>query len=76
MRRIFRRYFVFIVKLSLDGSFMNFATIAAISTPPGKGGVALLRVSGVDAFNVASKVFRPLSGKKIESLPARYQSNA
>lgn len=42
----------------------NFAsTIAAISTPPGKGGVALIRVSGPDAFAVADKCFRPAVGE-------------
>ncbi len=43
-------------------------TIAAISTPPGKGGVALIRVSGADAFRIADKCFLthgevPLSGR-------------
>ena len=35
-------------------------TIAAISTPPGKGGVAVIRISGADAKSVASSVFKPL----------------
>lgn len=34
-------------------------TIAAISTPPGKGGVAVIRLSGEDAFRIAEAVFRP-----------------
>ena len=46
-------------------------TIAAISTPPGKGGVALLRVSGGDAFGVVARVFRPHGGKKVAELAAR-----
>jgi tRNA modification GTPase len=33
-------------------------TIAAISTPPGIGGIALLRISGPDALPVADRVFR------------------
>ncbi len=32
-------------------------TIAAISTPPGKGGVALIRISGEDALKIADKCF-------------------
>lgn len=32
-------------------------TIAAIATPPGEGGVAIVRISGNQAFEVASKVF-------------------
>lgn len=38
-------------------------TIAAISTPPGEGGVGIVRISGEEAFIVAEKVFRP-AGKK------------
>jgi tRNA modification GTPase len=33
-------------------------TIAAISTPPGEGAIALVRVSGADAIAVAAKIFR------------------
>lgn len=40
-------------------------TIAAISTPRGKGGVALIRISGNDAINIAGRVFRPFGGKDI-----------
>lgn len=32
-------------------------TIAAIATPPGEGGVAIIRISGKDALQVAAKVF-------------------
>ena len=38
-------------------------TIAAISTPPGRGGVAVVRVSGPDAFAVGGK----MSGRKIDA---------
>ena len=40
-------------------------TIAAISTPRGKGGVALLRVSGPDAIAIAARVFVPRSGRPL-----------
>ena len=40
-------------------------TIAAISTPYGKGGIAVLRVSGEDAISVASRVFEPKNGKHL-----------
>lgn len=42
------------VHLSQDG------TIAAVATPPGDGGVAIIRISGVEAIEIAEKVF---SGK-------------
>lgn len=32
-------------------------TIAAISTPPGIGGIAIIRMSGKNAFSIAKKVF-------------------
>ncbi len=32
-------------------------TIAAIATPPGEGGVAVVRISGNDALSVAEKIF-------------------
>lgn len=34
-------------------------TIAAISTPPGEGGIGIVRVSGAEALSIAEKVFRP-----------------
>ena len=32
-------------------------TVAAVATPPGEGGVAIIRISGDNAMNVAAKVF-------------------
>lgn len=32
-------------------------TIAAIATPPGEGGVAIIRISGTEALSVAAKIF-------------------
>ena len=46
-------------------------TISAISTPPGKGGVALIRISGDEALVVADKMFRPKSGKKLAEIKSR-----
>ena len=42
-------------------------TIAAISTAWGRGGIAVIRISGDDAFRIASEMFRPASGKPIEA---------
>ena len=36
--------------------------IAAIATPPGKGGVAIIRISGKNPLEIAEKMFTP-SGK-------------
>ena len=43
-------------------------TIAAVSTPYGKGGVALIRISGADAIAIGEKVFFPASGKQLGEL--------
>ncbi len=40
-------------------------TIAAISTPYGRGGIAVIRISGAEAIEVAEKMFVPASGKKL-----------
>ena len=47
-------------------------TVAALSTPPGKGGVALIRMSGKDAIEIASRCFVLRSGKALSDLPSRY----
>ena len=46
-------------------------TIAAISTARGKGGVALLRISGPDAISICQKVFLPKSGKPLSEYAPR-----
>ena len=46
-------------------------TVAALATPPGKGGVALLRISGKDAFLVAERIFRPMGGKRVSECSPR-----
>lgn len=48
---------------------MNFYdTIAAVSSPVGKGGVAVIRISGTEAISVADKVFKCASGKSVSDL--------
>ena len=32
-------------------------TIAAVATPPGEGGVSIIRLSGQDALSIANQVF-------------------
>ena len=40
-------------------------TICAIITPPGTGGVSVIRLSGKDSITITSKVFRKKSGKSL-----------
>lgn len=47
--------------------------IAAVSTPPGKGGVAIIRMSGEGAFEIADRVFFPLSGRRFSECKPREQ---
>jgi tRNA modification GTPase len=37
---------------------MDNATIAAIATPPGEGGIGMVRISGEEAAEIASRIFR------------------
>ncbi len=46
------------------------STVAAISTPRGKGGIAVIRVSGGDALTICEKFISPKSGKKLSELRA------
>ena len=47
-------------------------TVVAISTPPGKGGVAVIRISGADALDIGKKIFKPRY-RKSGDFPARLQ---
>lgn len=47
--------------------------IAAVSTPPGKGGVAIIRISGKGALALSERFFFPKSKKSLGSYPPRTQ---
>ena len=48
---------------------MDFDTIAAISTPMGEGAIAIVRLSGPNAFMIADKLFQSINDKKISNVP-------
>lgn len=49
---------------------MENSTIAAIATAPGKSGIAVVRLSGPEAFAIAQKVFCPKNqNKRLEEQP-------
>ena len=51
----------------LGGYFMKlYDTVAAISTPHGKGGVAMIRITGNDAVSVADKIFKRKNGAVLD----------
>ncbi|GHS91748.1 tRNA modification GTPase MnmE [Bacteroidia bacterium] len=43
---------------------IDLTTICAISTPPGQGGIAVIRVSGKDALGICDTVFIPEKNKQ------------
>ena len=49
---------------------INNDTICAISTPAGVGGIAMLRVSGENAFEICDKIFVSANGNKIADFQA------
>ena len=52
---------------------MRQGVIAAISTPPGKGGVAIIRISGTGAFEIIDRIFSPMGRLPLSERPARTQ---
>ncbi|QEU48077.1 tRNA uridine-5-carboxymethylaminomethyl(34) synthesis GTPase MnmE [Schleiferilactobacillus harbinensis] len=50
----------------MANSITAYDTIAAISTPPGEGGISIVRLSGDGAIQVAQRVFK---GKDLANVP-------
>ncbi|WP_453992630.1 tRNA uridine-5-carboxymethylaminomethyl(34) synthesis GTPase MnmE [Bacillus nitroreducens] len=51
---------------------MEFDTIAAISTPMGEGAIAIVRLSGDEAIEIANRVFKGKDLKKVDSHTIHY----
>lgn len=47
---------------------MDFDTIAAISTPLGEGGIAIVRISGEEAVEVADRIFKTPNGNRLKEM--------
>lgn len=45
---------------------MEFDTITAISTPMGEGAIAIVRISGNDAYQIADSIYRGPGNKRLE----------
>lgn len=50
----------------------EFDTIAAISTPPGEGGISIIRISGDQTFNVVDQLFKGKDLSKVKSHTINY----
>ncbi|HBM80451.1 MAG TPA: tRNA uridine-5-carboxymethylaminomethyl(34) synthesis GTPase MnmE [Clostridiaceae bacterium] len=42
-------------------------TIAAVSTPPGEGGIGIVRISGEESLNILERIFKSYRNKDIKS---------
>lgn len=51
---------------------MSNSTIAAISTAPATGGVAIIRISGPQSLSVAQKIFAPSGKTQVENFSPNY----
>ncbi|KRG07991.1 tRNA uridine-5-carboxymethylaminomethyl(34) synthesis GTPase MnmE [Lederbergia galactosidilytica] len=49
---------------------MEFDTIAAISTPMGEGAIAIVRLSGDEAIEIADQIFSGAGKKKLAEVPS------
>ncbi len=57
----------------MNSSQTNLDTISAISTPPGSGAIAIVRISGPAAFEIASEIF---SSSQDALLPVNLRGNS
>lgn len=48
-----------------------YDTIAAIATPPGEGGIGIIRISGSDSLKVLREIFKPIYGNDMENITPR-----
>jgi len=54
---------------------MGASTIAAIATPPGSGGIGIIKISGPRAIAIASQLFRKRHAGKSDKGRPRYRSH-
>lgn len=48
------------------------STIVAISTPPGNGGIGIVRLSGKESLNIIEKIFKPKNKNEIKGYSIKY----
>ena len=51
---------------------MHDDTIVAVATPPGEGGIAVIRISGSAATSIVAQIFRPLRPGALRPFRLRY----
>ena len=53
-------------------NILSTDTIAALSTPRGRGAIGIVRISGAEALRIAESVFRPGQGRQVSTLGSRH----
>ncbi len=56
--------------MSEFSSLVSGSTVAAVSTAPGRAGIAVIRVTGDDCIKIVSRVFVPRSGRVLGEYPS------
>lgn len=56
----------------MSNTTIEFDTIAAISTPPGEGGISIIRVSGDDSVKIVKRVFKGKDLDKVQTHTINY----
>lgn len=56
----------------MPSTVTEYDTIAAISTPPGEGGISIVRISGDQAVNIVKKVFKGKDLAKVATHTINY----
>ena len=56
--KIVIRFCLNVLKPDLNVITMEYDTIAAVATPPGTGGIGIIKISGKDAFSIAEAIFQ------------------
>ena len=59
-------------KMLMPSVATEFDTIAAVSTPPGEGGISIIRISGKNAIEVAQKIYQGKNLAKVASHTINY----
>lgn len=64
MLQLLHLLYINVVLFIRERNQIMFQTIAAIATPPGQGGIAIIRISGMDAYSIANRIFKPANKNK------------
>lgn len=66
-----RKHDKIILKYRKGSGALDMDTIAAISTPPGEGGIGIVRLSGPDSLDIAGKIFNSIDKRSLSDLEER-----